>query len=70
MISKLILAFVRSTGTASTSQIETAIMPWLPGGVCMHNLRRVDGAIGNCRSRGLLNIVAILPGIRGEHLFS
>lgn len=59
----LILSIVHATGTASTSQIENSLIPL---GFTIH---QVDGAIGYCRSKGLLKIARLLPGARREHLF-
>lgn len=60
---KLVLAIVNTTGTATTSQIENSLMPL---GFTIH---QIDGAIGYCRSKGLLQIAIQLPGVRHEHLF-
>lgn len=56
----LILSIVHAVGTASTSQIENSLIPLI---------HQVDGAIGYCRSKGLLKIARQLPGVRHEHLF-
>ena len=64
MISRLVLSYVSTVGMANTTQIENCVL--LHG----HTKQQAYGAIGYCRSKGLLQIVSTINILgRVEHIF-